>query len=105
MSRVNSPMVPAPLQANPTFPAASPDVKPAADRQRNLGQSAVWIVLVVGLLVVADLLVARTGHPWTAVILGLLGCVFLAFLVTTRRPPEVAVPPKDDSASERPKQG
>jgi hypothetical protein len=103
VSRVNSPSVPAPLQANPTFAAASPDLKPAADKPRTLGGVAVWIVLVVGLLVVADLLVARTGHVWTAVTIGLLGCVFLAFLVV-RRPAETAALAKDDSATEKPKQ-
>jgi hypothetical protein len=92
------------MQNNPTFPAAPPEVKAAAGKPRTLGGVAVWIVLVVGLLVVADILVARAGHVWTSVIVGLLVCVFLAFLVTTRVPHEVPAPAKDASASEKPKQ-
>jgi len=103
MSRVNSPFVPAPLQAAPTSPAVPAAVSPAADKPRDLGALAGWIVLVVGLLVVADLLIARTGHVWTAVLVGLLGCVFLAFLVSSKRSPEAASR-KDDSVSEKPKQ-
>jgi hypothetical protein len=101
MSRVNA-SVPAPLQANSTF-SASADVKPAADKQRELGGVAVWIVLVVGLLAVADLMVARAGHVWTAVLGGLLACVFLAFLVS-KRPGASALPKDESAASEKPKQ-
>jgi hypothetical protein len=100
VSRINAPFVsPAPTQANPGFTGASPDVKPAPDKPRELGKVVVWIVLLVGLLVVADLLVARVGPIWTAIIVGLLVCVYLAFLINTRRSSKV---PANDSASEKP---
>jgi hypothetical protein len=104
MSRVNAPFVPTPLQANLNLPAAPADVKPGPGQPRTLGGVAVWIVLIVGLLIVADLLVARAGHVWTATTIGLLACIFLGFLVTTRQPAGVAPPPKDDSTTEKPSQ-
>jgi hypothetical protein len=72
----------------------------AADKPRDLNRLAVWIVLVVGILAIGDLLMVRTGHPLTAIFVGLLACVFLALAITNRRsaPPPPTAPPGDKPA-------
>jgi hypothetical protein len=61
---------------------------------------AVWLVLVVGLVIVADFGFVRTGHGWTAVIVSLLACVFLAFVVANSRSAGAA----SAKGAEKPKQ-